>query len=385
MKKILSILTLLSVLVVIASCDGKKVYVDESASTAPVLTNGSGSANGLSADFTAGELNVNNKYATYTLAIVKLDGKPVSKVVKSKLSGTKLTATAAEVSRSLALLGCKVGDEVSFEAAVRMTLNADLDYGGVDSENHITVEKFTLIPFNENKKRIKKPELEGYGLFVDATSSPIYSEALTLYAWGEGLSDATDLFGAWPGMVPSGKVEDYVYFDLGAKTSGKVVNFILNNNNGGNQLENFDLLKNQTIDKHFFFKITDDNVEEAAVEFYPSYTDVDLSGKEQNEVMAGAETWGVIGTATEGGWDYDQDMQKISADPEIWVVKDLKMTDGKFKFRGNDTWAAYDLGGGSVTTYAAFELSKGGGDMEITEGTYTIYLFPTYMLCFIEE
>ena len=115
----------------------------------------------------------------------------------------------------------------------------------------------------ENPDEIVLPELEGYGFFVDNSEAPSYAE-MALYAWGTGLSDADDLFGSWPGMQPTGTWEyngvTYTYFDLGSKTNGLTVNFIINNNNAGSQLENFDVFKNQVIDHDFFFKITDDDV-----------------------------------------------------------------------------------------------------------------------------
>ena len=115
----------------------------------------------------------------------------------------------------------------------------------------------------ENPDEIVLPELEGYGFFVDNSEAPSYAE-MALYAWGTGLSDADDLFGSWPGMQPTGtwtyKGVTYTYFDLGSKTNGLTVNFIINNNNAGSQLENFDVFKNQVIDHDFFFKITDDDV-----------------------------------------------------------------------------------------------------------------------------
>ena len=155
MKKIIRVFSVLIVLAALFSCDGKKIYVDESKSTAPVLTNGTGGASGLSADFTPGELNVNNAFATHTLAIVDLNGKAVSKVVNSKLAGNKLTATAKEVSRSLSALGIAVDSTVSFKAAVRITLNAALDYGGVDSEGTIDVEDFKVINFRDKAKPVQ--------------------------------------------------------------------------------------------------------------------------------------------------------------------------------------------------------------------------------------
>jgi hypothetical protein len=78
-----------------------------------------------------------------------------------------------------------------------------------------------------------------------------------------------------------------------------------------------------------------------------------------------ATDWGVIGSATPGGWDNDTDM---TYDPEtgIWSVT-LDLIDGAFKFRANDGW---DINlGGDLNN-----LSYNGSDIPITEGNYTITL-----------
>ena len=103
------------------------------------------------------------------------------------------------------------------------------------------------------------PTLQGWGVFVvDGTSW----DEIAMYAW---ISGSPEPFGAWPGMAPTGTwvygKKKHVYFDTGSDNIGKSgVNFIFNNNNNGSQLENFGVLQNQTIDKHFFFTITDDSV-----------------------------------------------------------------------------------------------------------------------------
>ena len=111
----------------------------------------------------------------------------------------------------------------------------------------------------ENPEEIVLPELDGYGFFVDASEAPTYAE-MALYAWGDA-----EAFGGWPGMQPTGTWEckgvTYIYFDLGSANTGLTENFIINNNGAGAQLENFDCLKGQVIDHHFFFKITDDDVQ----------------------------------------------------------------------------------------------------------------------------
>ena len=101
---------------------------------------------------------------------------------------------------------------------------------------------------------------DGYALFVLNESS---QTELALYAWGDGLSDANDLFGGWPGMAPTGTQTinglEYTYFDLGEGRTGLNVNLIPNNNNGGVQWEGSDL--NFTIDHDIYIRIFDGGYE----------------------------------------------------------------------------------------------------------------------------
>ena len=92
---------------------------------------------------------------------------------------------------------------------------------------------------------------DGYAVFVmDNTGW----DALTLYAWG---NDIPELFGSWPGILPTGSVEikgvTYNYYDTGEANKGLPYNLIMNNNNGGSQ---FDLAA-VTLDRDYYFRITD--------------------------------------------------------------------------------------------------------------------------------
>lgn len=95
--------------------------------------------------------------------------------------------------------------------------------------------------------------------------------------------------------------------------------------------------------------------------------------------------WGIIGSATAGGWDADTDMEYIPADvndPEnttnsSWVIT-TDLTSGEYKFRYNDEWDAPvggNLGGGyEVVNGTDLVLESGGDNNKITEGNYTITL-----------
>jgi hypothetical protein len=81
-------------------------------------------------------------------------------------------------------------------------------------------------------------------------------------------------------------------------------------------------------------------------------------------------SWGIIGTATAGGWDSDTDMTWNAAD-ETWTLT-TELTAGELKFRANDGWDI-NLGGDSID-----DLVENGANLQIAEaGTYTITLYTT--------
>ncbi|MBO5194862.1 MAG: starch-binding protein, partial [Bacteroidales bacterium] len=105
-------------------------------------------------------------------------------------------------------------------------------------------------------------EHDGYAIYVEDNTG---WDAITLYCWGD-----SEVFGGWPGAQVTGteKIDGktYKYFDTGADNAGKTINLILNNNNGGSQLENFDVLKSVVLNKNYFFSFSSDNVEAIEVE-----------------------------------------------------------------------------------------------------------------------
>ena len=92
--------------------------------------------------------------------------------------------------------------------------------------------------------------------------------------------------------------------------------------------------------------------------------------------IANADSWGLIGDATPGGWDRDTDMKFINDGKGLWKLT-VALNAGEIKFRMNDAWDV-NLGGGDG------KLSDGGDNIKVaTAGTYTISLDPvekTYTL-----
>ncbi len=79
--------------------------------------------------------------------------------------------------------------------------------------------------------------------------------------------------------------------------------------------------------------------------------------------------FGIIGDATTGAWDSDQNMfHKEESGVHSWYAV-VSLTDGEIKFRTNDTWDDFDLGG------AIDALVAGGGNIPSPgPGTYYVVL-----------
>ncbi|MCK9624925.1 MAG: SusF/SusE family outer membrane protein [Bacteroidales bacterium] len=90
--------------------------------------------------------------------------------------------------------------------------------------------------------------------------------------------------------------------------------------------------------------------------------------------------WGIIGSATPTGWDSDTDMI-YDVDKNLLKIT-LNFTAGEFKFRANDGWDN-NYGFDPDVTDPEKALKKGGSNIPIEEGQYTIALkifqpIPTY-------
>ena len=80
-----------------------------------------------------------------------------------------------------------------------------------------------------------------------------------------------------------------------------------------------------------------------------------------------AYSWGIIGSATPGGWDNDTDMVWNSTD-NVWEISSIALVAGEIKFRLNNDWAVnYGDDGNNGS------LEAGGANIPITEaGNYKI-------------
>lgn len=93
-----------------------------------------------------------------------------------------------------------------------------------------------------------------------------------------------------------------------------------------------------------------------------------------NEYTYRADRWGIIGSATAGGWDSDQNMTWDAVNGVFTAT--LTLTAGDYKFRANDDWG-YNLGG------SLGALTPNGGNLSTVAGTFTITLNPWTMVATI--
>lgn len=79
-------------------------------------------------------------------------------------------------------------------------------------------------------------------------------------------------------------------------------------------------------------------------------------------------TVGIIGSATEGGWDADQDMTNSTFNKHAWSIK-ITLTDGEAKFRGDNDWTD---SWGNKTAFSA--IGSDGSNIPVPgKSNYIIY------------
>lgn len=96
----------------------------------------------------------------------------------------------------------------------------------------------------------------------------------------------------------------------------------------------------------------------------PMWAVVDVNALTFNAYVI--ETIGIIGDATEGGWDADTDMTPNSSYTQ-WTASNVVLSDGTIKFRANDAW---DTNWGGT----ADNLVTNGDNIAVSAGTYDITL-----------
>ena len=371
-----------------ACTEVEQLAIDPAATTAPVLLSSEIGENTVVATFTPGSFDVNAPVYN-TMALVRVNDKDVNRVLGTTEKDNTLTLRFSEINKNLIAAGCDYGETVSFQLAIRTSLQkatADNGLNGyVDSEGRITVESYEIpVPTSGD---------DPYAAYKEKSVwSVIGSIASTGNSWGQDEDMYTD--GTWhvaKSIVLTASDQFKFRRDAGWDTNfgaeGDVEPFIVELDKeytavaGGKNLAvpvdgKYDLILDPEAKT---YKII--NAKEAAEpEFLP---DINVDDYTEMPGMAGAETWGIIGPAV-SDWSVDVDLEKISDNPEIWRAKAVPFDAGSFKFRGNDTWGDYDLGGGTFGLETPIVMTKGGSDMTAEAGTYDVWLYPTAGVAYLK-
>ena len=387
MKKYLSLIIAgIAALFAVSCAQDELVMFDASKATAPVLQSYVVTDDDVTVDFTPGSFgqSFNTKMpVNHSIILKTVNGEAVGNSVPSALKDGKLVVTVTNLSKALIALGYEEGQKVALEMVIRASMQETARDNGVNG----FVESAGVIGIPDYE--VFLPSGDPYARYTDKSPWGLVG---SFNNWGDGNSD----FEMWT----NGTLHVAKLVELSAGDEVKFrKDFSWDVNYG--YAEGVD---SYTLDEEFALspggpniKIAESGVyylvldpENAKATIIAASTsdeqlpDIDFSAYEENDAMGGAETWGIIGPAVLD-WSTDVDLEKVSDNPEIWVGKNIPFQGDKFKFRGNDEWADYDLGGAEFALDTPLLLSKGGSDISATAGVYNVYLYPTYMLVYITE
>ena len=383
---------------VLAGCQPiEKVTLNLADSTAPVITSFDMDSEAITVSYSpaaiyTGSEQVKPELVYHNLAIVKVkDGAEqheVSAKVESEENNDEqvIIAKFSAVTNALLGLGYSYGDQVDIEFVVRAQLSSAATNGFFDSQATASIDGFVLEkPIPGGKPKIPDIDLSQYediDVMRGADTWGIIGPAVLDWNTDVDLQKISDDPEVWyAGSVPFAADkfkfrgnDTWGDYDLGGGEFAVDAPIVMSK--GGSDMAavagSYDV---------FLFPVK--GIAYLAASSGINLPDIDLSQYEFMDVMVGADTWGIIGPAV-SDWSTDVDLEKISEDPEIWCAMSVPFQADKFKFRGNDTWGDYDLGGGEYALDTPIVMSKGGGDMAMTEaGSYDVFLYPTYGVAYI--
>ena len=399
MKRLISILSAGLLLLSLGACHKEEMVVlDPSKSTAPVLGTYEVTDGAVTAQFIPGQLNVNNNDGKnpviyHFFALTSLDGNAVSKRINTSVKDNTMSASASNITRALKELGCEAESTHSIEIAVRasgLQQPQDEDVNTfVDSKDRIAIAEYTLSSGSSGGGGPQIPNIdlsqyEYLSVMEGAETWGIIGPAVSDWNTDVDMVKISDDPEVWYGHNIIFTADQFKFrgndtwgdYDLGGGEFALKTPIALSKGGGNLTAEA------SAYDVYLFPTYGVAYIDEPAADALP---EIDLGKYEYLSVMEGAETWGIIGPAV-SDWNNDVDLEKISDDPEIWRGENVPFQADQFKFRGNDTWGDYDLGGGEFALDTPIAMTKGGGNITAPEaGSYTVYLYPTYGVAYIQK
>ena len=355
-----------------ASCDkDEKATFDASAASAPILVSYNVTGDAVSANYTAGAFNMgfNEKISpNHTLALISVDGIPVSAVLSSSDKDGVLSVTAETLSKALIALGYEEGSRVSIEIVVRATMqdiSKDNGVNGyVDSENRISITGYEIV-LQAGDPYQGYTEISAWGLIGTISSQNIswngdvvmYTNGTLHVAKGVELKAGEEVKfrrdGGWD--VNFGYASGVSSYELG-------VEFSLGS--GG---DNIKIAEDGVYDLIL-------NPEAGTARIIISVVPVPYA--DYTETSA----WGLIGTISSQDISWDGDVVMYT-NGTLHVAKAVELKAGEeVKFRRDGGWDVnfgYASGVSSYELGVEFSLGSGGDNIKIAEdGVYDLILDP---------
>ena len=365
MKRFASIiLTGAALLLGLVSCmkDEDRAIFDPSQCTAPVLVGYSVVDGAVSAEYTPAVLNTNPKILNHMLAIVSLDGKPVSKRVNATDKDGVLTVSSTNLTRALQELGCEEGTMHSLEMAIRasnLKTPDDQNSGSfIESLGHIIIDGYEIIlPSGDPYARYTQKSdwgligsFNGWGGDYEMWSNGTLhvAKAVELEAGAE-VKFRKD--GAWD--VNFGYAEGVSSYTLGEEFEVA---------QGGS---NIVIAEAGTYD----FILDPENATAKIIKSVVPQEDPYAAYTEESP-------WSVIGSFNSWGGDVE-----MVTNGTLHVCKKITLAAGdEFKFRKDGAWDVnfgYAEGVSSYTLGEEFNVAQGGGNIKVAEaGEYDLFLDP---------
>ena len=364
MKKIFSFIIAGLALLGASSCVHEPLAIfDPSGGTAPVLGSYTVDENGITADYTPGSFNqaFNKKIApNHAFAIVSLDGQQVSKTLTARDSDGKLTISKANLSKALIALGKPEGSTVSFDVAIRATMQDPAKDNGVngfiDSKDHISVASYLVeIPAIVGSPYKDYTETSPWGLIGAISAYGInWDGDLCMWTDGQGNHVAAHVTLKAGDEVKFRKDQSWTE-NMGGDMGSVGDEFAISQDG-----PNIKIAKDGVYD--LFMSESGTATVAEAFDPYPEYTEV--------------SNWSVIGALSLAGINWDGDIAMIT-DGSNHVATDVALAaDDEFKFRQDKAWTV-NMGGDFAGLDSDFSVTQDGPNIKVgAAGTYDLFVNP---------
>ena len=372
MKKIFSILFAGVMALTAVSCFNEPLAVfDPANGTAPIMGTVDVGAKNVTVTYTPGTFNMgfNEEMApTHTLAVVSIDGTPVSRIITTKDDGVSLVATNVNISKVLSFYGYNDGIQIgSLGIVVRASIQDPTKDNG--RNGYLDSDVYTISNFV-----VTLPVGSPYADYTEASTWSVIGKLsnydidwngdLEMFATEDGnhlVAKAVKL--AAGDEFKFRKDQDWTV-NMGGSFAGLDAEFAVTQD-GSNIMVGAD----GTYDLWLDLSSNTASITEAYLA-YPDHKE--------------ASTWSVIGKLSNYDIDWNGDLPMIT-DGKTHVAQGIKLSaSDEFKFRKDQDWAV-NMGGELGSLGSEFTVTQDGPNIKVPQdGIYDLILDPNGSATIVE-